>query len=354
MRVAVVTSSYPAHPEDPSGHFVRAELRSLIEAGHEVTLLVPKATYPRHEPRVRLHELTHAGLFGWPGTLTRLKERPWRAVGLLPFVRAARNQLKVAGPFDRLLAHWLLPGFWPICCDFDAETHVVAHGTDVGVLERLPTALQRSVVSALCRDNVAVRCVSRDLSARLSHLSAKLATGKLRIAVAPSPLEVPNLPSRAELQRELCLDGAPVVVVVGRAVKDKRIDLAISAILSASSLIPPAITPTIVVVGDGPERAAWMRRFPAVRWLGQLGRFDALRYIRAAHLLVSASEHEGAPSVIREARILGTEVVAAKAGDLADLCALDQGLHVITNFTSDPSQAACQLISQVLARTTRQ
>jgi glycosyltransferase involved in cell wall biosynthesis len=75
-----------------------------------------------------------------------------------------------------------------------------------------------------------------------------------------------------------------------------------------------------------------MREYPNVTWLGQRSRVDTLRYIRAANLLISASRSEGAPTVVREARALGTPVVAAIAGDLSNWAQTDDGLVIVRQF----------------------
>jgi teichuronic acid biosynthesis glycosyltransferase TuaC len=85
----------------------------------------------------------------------------------------------------------------------------------------------------------------------------------------------------------------------------------------------------VVVVGDGPERPRLMQRFPRARFVGQVARPLALAYVAAADALVSASLHEGAPSVVREARALGTAVVCLEAGDLRRWAERDAGIHVV-------------------------
>jgi teichuronic acid biosynthesis glycosyltransferase TuaC len=45
--------------------------------------------------------------------------------------------------------------------------------------------------------------------------------------------------------------------------------------------------------------------------------------------LLSTSAHEGAPSVVREARALGVPVVAVAAGDLAEWAKADPGIVVL-------------------------
>jgi teichuronic acid biosynthesis glycosyltransferase TuaC len=350
MRIAVLTTSYPATREDPSGHFVRAEVHALIEAGHEVSVFRPRTSSGDLETRAALYDLPHFGLFGWPGALERLHQRPWLVAGLVPFALVARRRLTQHGPFDRIVAHWIVPAFWPICRGFEQEAVVVAHGSDVGLLERLPTQLQQRIVGALARPNVTLRCVSTELAERFRRLAGDHCASRCSIVVEPTVLEVPPLPARIELRRQLGLTAQWIVVIVGRAVKDKRMALAVDAAQVAIDAAGLADRASILVIGDGPERAAVMRRFPRVRWLGQLGRTETLRHIRAADLLVSASTHEGAPTAIREARALGTRVVAAKAGDLAEWGATDSELCVIERFSAEPESPTCLLIAQQLTQ----
>jgi len=231
------------------------------------------------------------------------------------------------------------------------ETVVVAHGSDVGELERMPTWLRRRVVHALQRPRISVRAVSQDLSLRLQTLAAEHAADArhtLSIAVEPAVIEIPALAPRDQLRRELGLPAGPVVVVVGRVVQDKRIDVAVLATLGAVERAHLPDATTILVIGDGPERERLRQRFPTVGWLGQIGREQALRYIRAADLLVSASEREGAPTVVREARALGTAVVAAEAGDLRNRAADDPELYVVEHFSAAPDGRAATIIAERL------
>jgi glycosyltransferase involved in cell wall biosynthesis len=199
---------------------------------------------------------------------------------------------------------------------------VVAHGSDVRLLERLPAPLTRRIVDSLLRPNVTIRCVSRELAARLTRVCERHGGSLERVHVAPCAIEVPDLPPRGALRHALRRTGEPLVVVVGRAVKTKRLELSILAIRRALGIEP-------VIIGDGPERPLLAKQFPRTTFLGSLPRATTLRWIRAADLLVSASELEGAPTVVREARALDTPVVAVASGDLRDWAATDPDLVVV-------------------------
>lgn len=127
---------------------------------------------------------------------------------------------------------------------------------------------------------------------------------------------------RAALQEEN--DGRSIWVVCGRLVASKRVDRAIRLAHREHA--------RLVVVGDGPERGALERLSRVlgaeVRFVGQLPRRDALSYVAAADRLVHLSDHEAAPTVVREARMLGIPVLAAPAGDVPLWAARDRGIDL--------------------------
>ena len=94
---------------------------------------------------------------------------------------------------------------------------------------------------------------------------------------------------------------------MGRLVPGKRVDRAVEYVASKRGL------DALVVVGDGPERDRLERlareRGIDARFVGAVGRREALAWIGAADVLLHASEAEGLSTVIREAEALGTRVL---------------------------------------------
>jgi glycosyltransferase involved in cell wall biosynthesis len=132
-----------------------------------------------------------------------------------------------------------------------------------------------------------------------------------------------GVPPKIEARRKLKLSLEDHwAVVVGRLFDKKRVDVALRAL----ALLPQI---QVVVVGDGPQLDSLQRTHPDVRFVGNLNRAQALEWISAADLLVSASLEEGCPTVVREARFLGTEVVCRAVGDLASWAKTDHGLHLV-------------------------
>lgn len=305
MRIAVITTSYPSAPGDPAGHFVQAEVQALVAAGHDVVLIAPGK---------------NNDAFGWPGVMARVRERPLRALGAIRFAFTAARNLSERGPFDRVIAHWLLPSAWPIALGSDAPLEVVCHGSDVRLIEQLPRLVARRIVGALLLRGVRFRFVSNDLRERLAKATYPAVSSMSR--VEPSPIDLACAPSRETARERLQIDSDTLLaLVVGRLVTDKRVDVA----LAAATLLPAEV----VVVGDGPERTLLERRFPSAHFVGQVPRDEALAWMAAADVLVTASRHEGASTVIREARALGVPVVTAPAGDVVAWAARDPEISVV-------------------------
>lgn len=296
MRIAVVTTSYPAFEGDPSGHFVQAEVRELERAGHRVTVVKPQP----------------GGAFGWPGAAARVRERPWRAVDAMRWMVTARDEVAGLG-VGRVVAHWALPSAWPIAgAAPGAEVEIVSHGGDVRLLQGLPSPVRHAITIRLARRATSWRFVSERLAENLlASLDAPTRRRVERIAqVRAASLE--ELDVRAAVaRRRRELGSTRVAVSVGRLVPDKRVDRAIEHVARGAAAVG---VDALVVVGDGPEREKLeklaRRRGVATRFVGTVTRQDALAWIGAAEFVIHASRSEGLSTVVREAEGLGVRVVA--------------------------------------------
>jgi teichuronic acid biosynthesis glycosyltransferase TuaC len=327
-RVYVITTSYPEHPGDPQGHFVASEVRQLCQA-NDVTVLAPG-----HD-RValgneRVVALAGEQAFGFPGALARLRERPWRAAGAMQFVANALRWLRQAPNPDRFIAHFLLPCGFPIATRgkfarrAEVEVEVVVHGSDGRLFARLPCA-RGAIGQDLVRAGAQLRFVSSELHdlvlGALPPHQRRLLQPRARIE--PCAIDVTGTVTREQARATVGIPkDSRVAVIIARLVPGKRVDIALEACRRVTDL-------QTIVVGDGPERDALSRRFPDASFVGQVERPLALTYLAAADVLVSASLLEGAPTVVREARALGTPVVCLPAGDVAHWAQSDSGIHVV-------------------------
>jgi glycosyltransferase involved in cell wall biosynthesis len=291
MRIAFVTTSFPADDGDPSGHFVRAEARELERDGHEVIVVSPPS----------------GGAFGWPGVAARVRERPARLLDAARWVMEARARL-ASIEAQRVVAHWAVPCAWPVAAASTAELEVVSHGGDVRLLVRMPRGIRERVVGAIAERATTWRFVSEALKDSLCEAVGDGARRRLaRIAVVGAPrMEMPDV-SEAVAQKRRELGDARVALSVGRLVRGKRVDRAIEHVARTREV------DALIVVGDGPERgrleALARAREVNARFLGVLPREETLAWIGAASILLFASEHEGASTVLREAAAMGTRVV---------------------------------------------
>ena|SRR5690606_38307334 len=305
MKLAIVTTSYPSHPGDPAGHFVETEARCLVREGHEVFVLSPVSS-PWREGDPHHVRVSGAPLFGWPGAIERFRANPWKASYALAFVSSVRRALRRLAPLDQIRAHWIVPSAWPAALG-RVPLSIVAHGSDVRLLQRMPRVAARAILADLIQRGATFQCVSHALREDLVELYPKLGE---RTSVAPCSLDVQGVPNREQARQVLGVTAQRLIAIVGRLIRTKRTHLAISA----ASLVPDA---HVVVIGDGPELPALRSAFPTITFLGRLPRELTLTWISAANVLISASRDEGAPTVVREALALGTEVVAAPSGDLS-------------------------------------
>jgi glycosyltransferase involved in cell wall biosynthesis len=321
-RVLFVTTSYPASSGDPSGHFVETEARLRADAGDDVVVVAPR---PRTPPStsaasgVRVTWLDGGDAFGWPGALTRLRSRPLSAIDAARFVTGARRTARDLGVFDDVVAHFVVPCGWPIAVHARGALEVVAHGSDVGLVERLPRPARAALVSALLSRGARFRFVSEDLRRRFVRATTPAVLEAS--LVAPCAISVEGAPSRASARARFGIGEERVAVVVGRLVASKD---PVGAVRLAEKSVD-----RVVVVGDGPLYDTVRRACPRAMLVGHATRPEALAWIAAADLLVSASREEGSSTVVREARALGTRVLAVPAGDIAERALDDPGIVLV-------------------------
>ncbi len=300
-RVVFITTSYPRYAGDPAGHFVETEARAHAARADSVIVLAPGPGVSAGDGPL-VEWLPGGDSFGWPGAMARLCERPTRALAAARFVVAARRALMRLDPVDLVIAHWILP--W--------------------LLERLPGAVRLAIIRRLLSSGARFRFVSKELASRLARATTPALLEQSRIEA--SPIDLGAVPTRADARARLGIaDRERIGVIAGRLVSSKRPEEAVR--------LAERHVDRVIVIGDGPLAARLRRRCPLATLTGQLPRADTLVWIAAADLLVSASQDEGAPTVVREARALGTPVLAVSAGDIADWARADPGITLVDPTT---------------------
>jgi glycosyltransferase involved in cell wall biosynthesis len=156
--------------------------------------------------------------------------------------------------------------------------------------------------------------------------------------VVPHAVSVQTLPGLSKHERTL--------VFAGRLVPQKALSVAFEAVRRNEGV-------TLLVAGDGPERARIESEAPDnVRFLGALPREKVFELLRAADATLLSSDWESFGLVVAESLAVGTPVLAAAAGGVAEVLENERnGLLVpagdtnaladaIRRFFSDPELQA--------------
>ena len=269
MKVAVLTTSYPRHPDDPAGSFVRDSVEALRAAGIEVEVVSPAG-------------FRHFGVAYGHGIPANLRRAPWKAL-LVPLFLAsfARATRRAARDADLVHAHWLPSALAGLAARKPLVVQV--WGSDMELARRLPWLFRpllrraRAVVaasSALAED-------ARPLGARHVHRIPAAVGNPERVAEPDEP---------------------PHVLYVGRLAPEKGI----LELLEAARGLP------LVVVGDGPLRG----HVPQA--LGFVPPADVGPYLDRAAVVAVPSRREGFGFACAEAMAHGRPVVASAVGGLVD------------------------------------
>ncbi len=333
LPVVVLTTFFPS-PRDP---FRTPFIRSLVgalRADCDVDLVIPVPRRPqigawRDAAPVPANEqydgfvLTHPRYLAVPG-LHFLAGLCYFA-GVLPTLRALRRR---RGRF-LLHAHCGYPDAvgaalaarWLGC-----PLVVTVHGSDINLSAR--EALLRPQIRWALRSARRVVAVSGALRRSVLALTG---LDEERVACIPCAGHAPELfhprPRSDRMQRRAALGvdaDARVVLFVGHLVAVKALDHLLRAWAIVVSRTPD-LRARLVLVGEGPERAALtvlaerLGISPRLTFTGPLPQPVVADWLAAADLLCLPSHAEGSPNVVVEALASGVPVVASRVGGIPDM-----------------------------------
>jgi glycosyltransferase involved in cell wall biosynthesis len=264
VKVAVVTTSYPRGPEDPSGRFVADAVEHVRARGIDVEVVSPAS-------------FRHFGIAYGHGIVGNLRARPWLALLVPAFLWNMRRA--VPRDVDLVHAHWLAAG--AVAMTLRKPYVVQVWGTDLELARRAPW-LARPVLQR-----------ARLVIAASSFLAEQArALGARDVEVVPSGVTIPERVGDPE--------EPPHVLYVGRLSPEKGIEDFVAATDGLSR----------VVVGAGPVDVPEAAGFVAPAELG--------RWYERASVVCVPSRREGYGVVAREAMAWGRPVVASAVGGLRD------------------------------------
>ena len=230
------------------------------------------------------------------------------------------------------------------------HTHLVhadVHGAFAGTTvvstkhndDRFRTGAFRLVERGLARRAARVICIT----AALRRFNVE------RVGLPPEKLDVVHYgldaipPAWGTNPRDDVPAGARVLLAVSRLVPQKGIDVAVDALAE----IPDAV---LVVLGEGPQRAALEERARALRIADRLflpGRAgDVEPWLRRAELLVHPARWEGFGLVVLEAMLAAIPVVASRVSAIPEIVADDEtGLLVPPDRPRELAAAVTRLLA---------
>lgn len=226
----------------------------------------------------------------------------------------------------------------PYACQYGLLAAFLSRGTRVVAVEHLPLSSQSALRRALKRrssSRLAAHVAVGEWAARLVEVDAGLPGGSIQIIHNG----VPAPPVGAPVVR--LVDGT-VVGAVGRLDPQKGFDTLIEALARIEGV-------TVVIVGDGPERASLESR---ARELGVHDRLvitgwrdDARSLLAGFDVFALPSRYEGFPLVVLEAMQAGVPVVATDVGSVSEAVADGEtGLLVTPGDAAELVRALTRLL----------
>ena len=334
MRVLVVSGIWPPDVGGPASH--APELAGhLAERGHTVEVVTTADAKPareryavRHVPRRLPPGLRHVAV------AALVAERARRADVVYATSMLGRASLGAALARRPLVVK--LTGD-------EAYERARRRGVFSGDLD----AFQRHAGGARIR---LLRAVRDGALRRAAHVFSpsdylrRLALGwgvrAERVTTLPNPAPVPpQLRPREQLRAELGLDGNSLGFG-GRLTTAKSLDVALDALARVEGV-------TLLIAGDGPDRAALERRRDElglggrVRFLGAQPRERVLELFAAADAALLSSTWENFPHTIVEALAVGTPVVSTDVGGIAEV--VRDGENGLLVPAGDPAALAAAL-----------
>lgn len=192
----------------------------------------------------------------------------------------------------------------------------------------------------------APRVVACAPSVALSLAAAGFPSDRIDVINNCAFLPAASQQRREELRQALHLDSGPVVVGIGRLVRQKNWP----SFIAAAALLPDDMPaePAFVVAGEGPLREQLVRlarqSSPGrVRFLERVDDIAAL--IGLAACVVSTSSWEGLPIALLEALSLGAPVVATAVDGVTDVVPPQAALLVPADDPAAVSDAIARIIT---------
>ncbi len=337
-RVLLVTSNFPRWEGDSTTPFVLSLAQDLQAVGWSICVLAPHA-----EGCARQEVLGGVQVkrfrYLWPassetvcyggGALINLRKNRLNLLKLPAFLvaewYAVRRELATES-YDILHSHWVLPQglIGTIANRRPVIPHVITiHGSDVlGLRASVFRPFKRH---ALLRAHAVTVNSSATEEAALS-LAPSLRS-VYRIPMGVSEPVVSGAPTPEDLRAQFRRGDGPLLIAVGRVVREKGIE----DLLRALSLVSDRLkNVSVLIVGEGQDRAALeglardLGLRDRVHFSGWVAPEKVANHLAAADIFVSPSWSEAQGLSIIEAMVAGKPVVVSRVGGTTDVVTHEQ------------------------------
>ncbi|NKB58171.1 MAG: glycosyltransferase [Alphaproteobacteria bacterium] len=330
MKILTFSTLFPNAAQPVHGVFVENRLRHLLaDGGVQAHVVAPVPWFPLRSPifghyadfaKVPKIEHRHGLTIHHP----RFPLIPKIGTNLAPLCIYAFVKPFIAGlirdglEFDLIDSHYFYPDGVAAAMlgrAFGKPVTITARGTDLNLLPEYP--IPRRQIKWAADKAQGLITVCQALKDELVDL--EVPPDKVRVLRNGVDLEMFKPVERAPARDRLGLTGR-TLLSVGLLIERKGHNLIIEA-------LPKLPDTTLLIAGDGPERAALERLArdrgvaDRVRFLGRVGHNDLGQIYGAVDALVLASSREGWANVLLEAMACGTPVVASNVWGTPEIVA---------------------------------
>lgn len=319
MHLCIITSSFPAHPDDASaaaGLFIRDFACEMHDQGHTITVVTQaKSTNSNRDPSDI--DVIHYPWLGGSRRISYLK--PWYPRDAFMMISLFRQGIRTlsaaykARHFDHILAMWAVPAGY-MAMRLKRRTGVPysvwSLGSDINRYGKIP--LFRPIVKQVLSSANNRFANSEDLCEKVKDLCDK---------------ECIFLPSTRRFthtdEPPADLSGPkPRFLYIGRYSYEKGTDVLVEAM---AHYVKKGGTGSLYMLGDGPMRKKLQERIGSEKlskrvFLGGFaGEREIVANLRACDSIVIPSRSESMPAVLSEALQFGKPLVVADVGDMGSI-----------------------------------
>jgi len=319
LRILALTTSYPTSETDYRGRFIHEWAQSLFAHNATVRVIGPRA--PSILPGVPYEGFRHyPGLLMENGAPDTLQERKiWGTViGAAVTVDMARLARARSNAGELIVAHWLMPSAFAafsVQRQKGCRVHAYAHGSDVALLEAMPSMVSRRLTRVLDRQLNGISFVSNQLKERFNRLLGRASSTPQY--VVPMGLHRANPCEDFAQEIRKRAQGKTVMCTIGRLVPIKGLDTLAQAIAREPKYL-------WVAAGHGPEAQTLRTWLPDENRLflpGILSPPQREALLRESHVFIQPSRvlgyrQEGTPVAVLEAMAAGVPTILSATGGL--------------------------------------